>query len=371
MNIDEKTPLPVSAKFMTSTGKIVEYECDDKLRIDGIAYNIDNEKSKIISHLKTAATTLNLSLGAFSQPAILKLDADGKIKEIDTIMVSENSTLVKDKGTNTNDKDTLVQSTSASTLQYYKNGTFQGKFAIDAKTTIFNIPEEHKDYDAYYVSGKGDLKEDDYTVIAFNATDYLYSDLVIMKEGGSSSYVENIALVKKVLTVYDDTHGDGYAVELMASGKEMTLEVYNNSLPTDLDKGDIVRYSLKRDGNCLQMAKIFDYSAMKGTYVKNLSTSTSAAYTAKHRFSYGRVTSKNNTMFALTYGQKNDAEVFIGDSCNVAIYDPQSKTVEKGSIGDILSAEQNGEGSEVVVFTRHGIVKDVIIYKSMESEVSE
>lgn len=40
-----------------------------------------------------------------------------------------------------------------------------------------------------------------------------------------------------------------------------------------------------------------------------------------------------------------------------------TKTARSGSIGDIVSAEQIGIGTDVVIQTRYGIVKHIIVYK--------
>ncbi len=361
LSVDENTPLPIGVKLVTSAGKMVDYECEEKLKIDGITYKTESEKSKIISHLKNAATTLNLSMGPYSQPIKIKLNDDGKVKEIDTIMASNDGSLYKD--TYTEGTTSLVQSTTASSLHYYKNGVFQGKFIIDGKTAIFSLPEDYREHDSYYTMGNGELKERYYTVMAFNVTDYLYSDLILLREAGSDSYEENMGIVKKVLSAYDDEYGEGYVVEIMANGTDQSLEVYSDILPDNLEKGDVIRYSLRRDGICISMVRLLDYSESAGSYNRGLESSSSANYTAKLRFSYGKVISKKNQIFTLGYGKENDEEVFLGDNCTVSVYDTKRETVIKGTINDMLSEEQNGIGSDAVVYTRNGVVRNVIIYK--------
>ncbi len=361
LNMEDNTPLPIGIKLLTSSGKTVDYECSEKLRIDDIVYKTDSDKNKIITHLKKSASTLNLSMGPYSQPITIKTDGDGKVKEIDTIMVNVDGSLQKDKGTE--GETSLVQSTTPGSLYYYKNGVFMGKFVIDATTTIFSLPQDYREYDSYYVAKKGDLKERYYTVAAFNTTDYLYSDLVLMMEAGADSYEENMAVVKKVLDTYDDEYGEGKAVQVIAGGKELTLELYNAAIPENLDKGDVIRYSMKRNGQCMEILRLLDYSEQSGTYTKALESSSTASYAAKYRFSYGKAVNKKNQIFTLTYGLNNDEEVFLGDSCTVALFDTETGIAQKGTINDMLSEEHNGIGSDVVVYTRNGIVKDVIIYK--------
>ena len=362
---EQSNETPVWMKLYTHNDGVKKYQCSQKIRIDGVTYNTQDtrDKGKISYHLKEATTKLNIGMGDHVQPIKIKMDADGLIKDIDTILIKkQDGSLIKD--TEGDALNSLIMGDNAQSLHYYDHGVFAGEFAINSKTVMFNIPEEVRDYNGYLTVKMSDLKEDAYTVMAFNSTDYGYSDFVLLLNKGTVSYEENIAVVSNILDIYDNTFEEGKGVTVIADGKEFTLKIYNGQLPADLENGDVIRYSLRYDGNCNKITRLLKYSTDKTAYTNKLTTTTgSGSYTSQHRFVYGKVTNKKNSFFTVSYGGVDDEEVFVAGDCTVAIYDSENDVTEKGSFSDIVGKDQDGNGSDIAMYTRYGIVKNIVVFK--------
>lgn len=353
---------PLKLRALTPSGKVQDFECAQKIKIDEKRYNTNSERDAIRSHLCSAGDELNLKMGRYSQPIKIKTDAEGKITSIDTLMFfSDGDTLIRD--TVDRDNREIYAGGKLSDVHYYKNGVFSGKLIIDSDTVIFDLPSDYRSLNKYYSYNMSELMEGKYNIIPFNANGCLYSDLLLILDSGDSVEYGDIGVVNKVKEAYNKAEEtDSRELEVYIGGKALKIMAADASVAEGIERGDVIRCGMGKRGNCTVIKKLLDYSESKGVYSSKLITSTgSGTYTSEKRFVYGTVADRENSIIVVSYGDSK--EVFKADSCSVSVYDTYTKTARSGSIGDIVSAEQIGIGTDVVIQTRYGIVKHIIVYK--------
>lgn len=376
----------IHVRLLNTDGVLSDYECDEKIVLDGVSVSSDKLKDRVKNH-------------DFDRQVIAYKLNGNKIKTIDT--TEENS---KNKEndlrviyTNTSANPYATDDEKSTGLIYKKNlMCFGGKIIVDPAAKFMVIPDVNSPFENYAVKALSTLRNDGtyknltaYTI----GTDSQKAKLIVQEiEGGvENDFADdsNIAIVERMSVGINPNGEEAQCMRVYVNGA--LQEVYGENLHTlgkyedgrfyPLSEGDIIRYTT-------------DSSGIIGAWTE-LSTGWSSTIDPLYVQSYGEL-ERPDSFERNIYGgdrrfvcrvydkidgfvgvavkpdldqvksENGDIVYFSSDSTNVYIYDrtKDKNKVTVGTVDDLETYKTVGNAcSEVYVSAFKGELKDVVIFK--------
>lgn len=381
--------------IFTPEGAHKEYECAEKIKIDGKKYKYV-EVAAILSVLKSgkaqffAKTGLNAS-GADDVLQVVKysVNSDGKVTAIDTLLpneaVSEND-LVFSKTMNTQlDYLRWYDKAYAKTFCH----TYTGESLVyDDDLVIFALPNDKSQTEAFSAR-KGSMNllgyerfpqgEEPNALHFFDVdSDTYFFPLLIIEKTLSATVpgleVNNMMIFEKQITEYNDEMGEVYHVLCGTSVKtgaelkaKMPDDVYNTYfVGSSITPGDVVRWTT----DDLGIVKLLELTIDNGGPNSHISRDSEpgvarydTGYYATTRLTCGNVEYFDNKFIVFKNGTKLSASV-INPTAKVLIYDSRTKTTSQGDYSMIKTLKQSpADPSLVVTYQENSTLKSVVIFK--------
>lgn len=347
-------------KLLTENNKIAVFECADKLKVDGTAYDKLNEKRALFTD-----TDGNVK----RQLVLVKTSDDGKIIVIDTANVVENETSLRKRVINSTDN------------RYYSAGSLGPEMFINNDTKIFAVPTDAS-------VREGTAKESEYSVIlrstltqdetldveAYATKDRIgYEQYIVVKRNETDIVTyDSPVLVSKVIDVLND---DGQSVECLKGYKQGNaidlIAASGVSFETDgIKEGCVVRPTLNAAGEVMRIEVLCtpDDIAEKVTESDILSK--------RYKQIFGKVNDVVDNIIKIDCTMPDDTStatgenidfVFDGSKAVTLIYDssmPEGKRVAVGTINEALTYLNEGTNcSYLFTVTNWTIPFVYVIYK--------
>lgn len=370
---------PVLAlRMFTGKGQLLEVTCVDKPVIDGVR---KNSRSEAESALKTAArryaeaTGITLPTDSIFQLVKYTLNADGKLKSLDTIVANAESS-----------SDELTYYGTASYSPYYYGGmgcfvpkgvTADRRFGFGEDGIYFSVPgSDLENTDFYTIKTFSEIEDYPPSGLSFfDADDYGVSKICISHAGTTSDSAlgdsddYNLMIIEKFVTKLNSEGSEGYFAKGMRLKTREMIEIEIDSgaslypagtTMSDIKPGDFIRWTNNRS-NVATMIE------------KTMSPDGSGKYKAEHgflktsRWSYGKALRFNGSVLQQEYNGDNGV---ITEPCRTAavggvyIYNTKKQTLSPGSLSDIKTAEHYGTDADMLgAYYRAGYMNTIIIYR--------
>ena len=246
-------------------GRLREYQCADKVRIDGSV-----EKDNILSIL----TSKNI----VDTVILFKVDKNDEVNHIDTAVdYSDNLHVIADdkliKGANDNNENN-----GRGLFYSKKNKSFGGRVNITDTTLVFEVPSSPKTAEAeeFGIVKVADLVNAGY----YHVQGYLtnrnsnYSDIVVVKNTEKVITDKRVAVVTDIGKAVNKNGESVYSVHLYNSTgahvyttktAALVEAAYGDITSTDkatygIEPGDLIRYSIDADNVITKIVQTYDKS---------------------------------------------------------------------------------------------------------------
>lgn len=291
-------------RLYTEDGKFEEYLLENKIIIDGVAYNID-DFGKLFSAFPGSVSIENDNIKIERQLIRFKLNADNKIKEIDTYYISE----LEDANT------TLSRGYDGSTEMVYcgSSGRLGMNTLLDKTgTMVFVVP--NVDADGNVISGDTMLLDtEDLYGISYIFTDWQRYTAETYKYKADTAYVD-VAVVHSEprAAIYDMIMFDSIVDSLNTEG-EVVKKLIGFSL------GQRVEYVL--DDDCIEDAMLLkqgDLFTVSTFFNSSLVAAINKVFDAQTRTfeANGAQTDRDRYWYGGTFVEGNAAN-WRNEDCNV------------------------------------------------------
>lgn len=367
-NVDDVWEDEAWFKIFTSEGDMITVEAKEKIKIDGYSYSIVNA----IDELKKAGG------GYVSQLVAYKLNKDGDIVDIDTVLSNKS-------------ESGLRKTSSLGSKKYYAytHGTIiLPDIALKKGGIVFKVPSPAEadsattnDYKIVTTLREGaEMTCSAYTM----DTEGIYSDVVVWEGSGSVDNITYKTYPLMVCETYDaldeegevikkiklaGRRGDNYSAGVDDYVISKNFEVpeesilgdwysskHNNgkySSYEDVSEGDIVVCNFDDKNEITKLILYFDYDS------PTASISDIARYKGgldtEGRFVAGYLNSKEGSFIATsTQGLGGESDELNIVSTNITIYDDERREDKFyiGSVDDLLAYDETSSTSSVVITFR-------------------
>lgn len=377
----------------SDVGNIILYDlCNDKVKVYELAEKVIVNKSSVKPADLYSVSALYDSRNSDWKAQLIKyrLDEQGLVKEILTAGIDENEfveielggykgkSLKYRKATNVLVDKTPVLYLNADTVysrvpvENYDNNDLYDKEILEDNET-YKVDRAYKDNNRTMIA----------SVVLLESENLLTLD---EKLSISSEYTE-LSVVKDIREVRTENDETGLKIT-GATGKTniFTANIIDdeliNYLKGKIDTGDLIRFNVDNNGNIIRLQKVFDAKEALFTKAANPYASNSASYNTTFHCVHGRVVKKHDdgrfiTVAPFIYSTSN-GEIILGDintdettwytypSTMFKAYLYNSKLEEvtdADALTDLISDEDAGIGSEVVVYTSNSNPVCIYIFK--------
>lgn len=347
-------------KMLTESNEIAVFECDKKLKVDGITYEKLSEKRALFTD----------SDGNVKRQLILvKTDDDGRIYLIDTANVVENEASLRKRVINSIDN------------RYYSAGSLGPEMFINNDTKIFAVPTDASVQDGtakeseYSVIARSTMTQDETLDVEAYATKERvgYEQYIVVKRNETDIVTyDSPVLVSKVIDVLND---DGQAAECLKGYKQGNaidlIAASGVSFKAEgIKEGAVVRPTLNAAGEVMRIEVLCtpDDISEKVTEKDILSK--------RYKQIFGKVNDVVDTVIKIDCTMPDDADkatgenvdfVFDGSKAVALVYDssmPEGKRVAVGTVNEALTYLNEGANcSYLFTVTNWTIPFVYVIYK--------
>ena len=368
MGKDEMSDMSVKMKLFTQDKRLITYDTAEKfwMNIAGVRERAEDADAIMNTLCPGGATQRQL--------VKIKLDGEGKIKEIETSVKADAK-----KGYDT---ESFSLDYGITSIQH-RFGALGTRYRVGGSTLVFTVPNDMSDYDNYSLVDAASLLESFvYDKMAiYDADENKIAGVVVLydMQGGGGL---DVALYQTKLSVIDsvskdiDRNGDvTYRIFYYTDGVRKSNLVksadveniysrywrYDGITADKLNKGDIIQLRMNQEG------LIETYHVLyKGetTYAEYSSSGAPTAdwYTGAVHTAFGVVKDKVSKRITVNAHGKGMDEAwdreFLVDSIPVFVWNENEKpTCRIGTIYDISL------GDEVFVKTINNAVREVVVFK--------
>lgn len=325
---------------------------------DGTIEWIETGEKVYLNNSRNALTPKEISqsieIDDKNQLIRFEINSDDKIKKIETF--ADMSDVTDYKGY-TQDEFTLdFKSERIRTM----NGSISGRYILNEETVAFFIPpditdlKEAEDYELY-AGGYGQIPEW-CSLEVYDATDRRYASVVLVKDYPVQEFA-GLAVVDKIRYVINEDRDENIKLEVFQGGRKVAYEseridlnqtaqsifqgkTYKNNLLENVEKGDILRLGINKDGKIANFQLIVPVEeALKNpdafVEYKDFNTVITGDDIQSNNYTaYVRVVEKSANTFTVTTGS-NGYRGFAFGATDVYIYDSQENTVSMGTKNDV------------------------------------
>ena len=320
----------------------VKYKAAKKVKIDGISYK-SSQVMGAVGNMKRYYDVV---------PILYDLNAKDEVTAIDTPEIGPN------------ERESLRPLCENETITYVREAhSFSARFFFGGSTMLTYIPEDAKNLDKYVVRSldmvRGDMSK---AMSAFAVGDSVIADIILIQEEGGQATVSNTEIFALVERIDMAINADDEPINILYAYKNgETLEVKTEDLEVleGVEPGDVLFFELTAKNELKDCAEIYKKGVL-GEFDTSLSGTGRLA---------GQVYAKEESIIGLSFSEDmhNPGTIQYVNLFNrppVYIYDSKTKTVEIGSVEDILDYQSAGSNcSKVFVQTRFSVVKGVVIYQ--------
>lgn len=391
----------ILVKILTPDVQASVYYVSDKTIVDGKEFK--NHNSEILTALNKGAEAslyvsgkkpdgLAIEPDCYCQTVRYRIDSDGNIDYIDTVLNTSSDGFVPGSRSNA-DGDNRLYMYNGGTLRYKINGrNLDGKIVVPANSLILRIPDvTNADFDytdvENYKKGSSTMFADNgmYNVSAFfDGGDKIAADFFNVISVGATGWLGTSdplpVFVKKTIVVTPDGEvvkkitllEDGKTKELLCDkdiefvipeGNEISGKLSIN----DLKPGDLISYIEGKDGYMTDFE--LNYRAEDDMFIKGLRYDSDFNSAFRLISAYvGRV-EEDGFEFKVTDDiseMENDDnfEVMLKPSCKITIYDGNEKgknKVRSGSFNDFIGYDKaNADCTKIIMQQRYS--QAIMIY---------
>lgn len=349
-------------KAFHQDGRVMTLECADKVKCDGAV------KTKAEDVVAVFNEVWGDKKSSFKpQLTLMKLNSDGKVKEIDTAYVNSVEESIS---------DSLSLNLPLSTLTYKWTGFFEGQAIIGADTVVFNVPPDAVVADAsdksFSIKKKADFVDNtSYTIETYKTKERVgYEQFIILKSvlGGSWDTEELPFLVEDVVQVLDDEGVPTNALIGYNNTEEVTLMGDGGISFDSIKQGMLVRIKKNFSSQIEEIEVLFDPESdldSNGKIKEDKQTD------SQFGEPYGLVRGYVNDVVdnVVKIARTNPADINqMADkqAAPVLIYDAQDKhtPIRAGSFLDAKTYYNDGENCSVIIMqSYYGTPKMFVIYR--------
>lgn len=227
---------------------------------------------------------------------------------------------------------------------YNVQNAFDQQLTRDSKTVMFSIVQKDGVVSKENIKVKKSVAEREYyTVEGYTySEDGMVADIILIYQdvltGESIPNADNVLVVDKIRTVYDDKDGVSKTVlTALNNGREVSLTIADDYLKDfekfALDRGDILRYAVNNANELVKLEVIMDIS--KGWEHEGNAYPQGATIDATLRFSIGRVVAKDSRFIRyIDPAQYDSYSGFLGDCIATRTsYIPELTVIEMNNTG--------------------------------------
>lgn len=341
----------VKVKLFTQDNVWVNITADDKIIFNGErinSYELFDEKSLYTDGV----------IGGV--PILYKINAEGKIKTIDSVV-------------QTNNEGELHLTSGANSRRFI---TYTNSFApeskymdlfVDTDSLVFRVPAAQEDIhnpNKYKTQSISAFQSGGYyTVAGYNITEKNTADIVVWYSNASGfvNVNDSLCVVDKV---YEAVNASGDVVKMVdvyCDGIKKNIWSDEYSWFENLLRGDVIRYDTETSGNVNYVEKY--YSAQSPPLKKQGTTNTSEIINITNTFCtiYGQVTDKNNNFVTLLLEDNPDSVPkelnYTVDKARVYCFDQTKKEIEVKSSSDIEV------GDMLFMRSQSSVIKEILIIR--------
>lgn len=218
-------------------------------------------------------------------------------------------------------------------------GSFLNDIYIDRDAKIFMVPDYKSQTDLdeadFMVCGRNSLVADlSYEEIyAYDATKTCTSKVLMMKNRPSVNSLSSIMLITGISESVKADGNATYQLKGYYSGYEISIPLNEPELlrETDVDKGDVIQFTLNEDGYISAIERVYDYSAGQNQkFLYNAAYSTGTMLGAQVNYM-----DPTENKCILDYGSYTGVFETYSRLRFVYIYNTKTKRARLGSISDI------------------------------------
>ncbi len=382
----------VEVKLFSADGRMYVLDCAENIKIDGYPYA--GKANMILDSLSVASASYREKTGfvsenskGYEQLVHYRLNKDNEVSFIDTVESNKGFKSAEEDGMNF---ALLLEASPAQNVYYFAKGnTLWGKIAPIDSTVLFNIPsdlQEEENYSAAKYLDTVDSAENTGTKymsdIAVFDSDEFYRAGALVLAGSANNEVQekelnNMILVEKfVYAMNKDTEAVkavvGYRVK---DGTKVTVKPKTNKILEDakIEVGDIMRWSSDTDGNAVVIEKTCSpLGADDGTFLGETAPHKhDFRFYTDFRITVGNAVALDGDAIRIHYSvsklfaPSTDEVNHLNSLAIVLVYDTETGVVSRGSIMDIKTEQDFGEGNGSKIFTyqQYSVLKSVVVYK--------
>lgn len=381
----------VKAKVYTSDGNIEIYPFAESVKIDGIKYNVGTDLLKMLNSLTSKPISKISKISEYTadkQLILYTLNTKSEIKYIDTAKCND---AYEDKN------NTLRKQADYSKIYYYTgNKRFGMRLYIEPGITkTFFVPN----YNSLgtILDPEGNPVTDNISLYSMSGTFTGWTAYAIDAYyfGGSKLYADAVVVRNtrtfENMTTYcfknseESVNSDGEmitVVNALYNGKEVKIEWEDASKISDLAQGDLFLLSNDVNGKACAVRKLYDADDKcfvgfgqsddvisiedtrtirdeSGSGLLNIDISLAKGY-VKDKDGYYISTLYENAPFGEEYSRIDDLQWRP-----IYVYEPDAHKdkLRIGSIDDVISAKQDGNGSFIVFSNYRTTINCILVYK--------
>lgn len=373
-------------KVFSKEGSIKVFDAAEKVVVDGA---LKRKAADIVSSIPGCSVN-GLEVKCEPQAIRYKLNAEGKVREIDTKQLtkdeSNRSSLIETVSyTHADSTNDMIVTSLGTNLRRLGVST-----VIDASTLIFVVPpidtiKSGKAEDYQYKLGTiaNDLRTDTYVTSTSYRTDVLNAteELLLIYSEGKNEWNGrvNLMVVDSIIQGLDKNNTSVVRIKGMRGGKRVEYDIAPDSDITNLpDSGDTIGITTNALDQIISVKLIYNFSAGGTPKSQGLDWATDnryiqGSYSQPFQCSFMYPSYKSGTVIRFCYDNTaadyltNCIEAIDTRNYSIMVYDSKlaKNKLYLGSVNDILDIYSVGadECSRVLLHTRSRIIYDIIVYK--------
>ena len=367
-------------KIFTDNGDIVTYDVNDKPIIDG-------------SSCKNAVSAYNKNPDAFSDRLVrFKLKENGKLACLDLPEINTKDEFEPEE--NADNKLTQYVWNGASDYKYKSNMFACAPYFSMSRAAVFVIPTDLSQTEAYRLESSSYFYNDQSLstaqTLVYDLDESHSAGAVVYREAGGKHNIyseANSAMIIKLKEAVNKSNDTGYEVEILEAGQykyyfmpetvtvEKTAGGYRTNDGSVLCKGDIVRYTIDKNGEIDRM--IVDFDANPEIMRPNESKD-SAPFNGNNQtpmYQEGCVYEANGAYITLSNEKSggtydfsfNNLRLYGAGTTNIICYDMNTNEISVISGSEIYTKRTDGDSADYVVLRQNNYAPAAIfVYRRME-----
>ncbi len=338
---DEDTD-DVVIKMYDEDGKFADYKCHKNIRINGNGGMSQNDVWALVSPKQ--------------ELCVFTTNRSGEIRELDFALENSSTADV------TRGLYHYADVVASDSEKYKKAGDSLkgGTVILNSEFTLFKIPQDTTDYDAYSVSGNTLVDDEKVNMKCYNrVNNKLDVTIGVQTYTEMENSAETSNDIKYINKVSEEWNGDDIDIVIEywdgtnQSKKTIKSSEASKATAKTLVAGDAIRFRTTTDGRMSGIVKVF--TAASGGAITGTGGHIDGQYSV---IKSGNVSKKENNLIQISGGT---GEIFKLMSAVCYVFEDGEYRV--GSINDIVSAENVGLGSKVYLYTKYGGVLSLVIIK--------